>query len=300
MNLTYLHTFLVVAEEKSFTKAANRLAVSKGLVSRHVKSLEETLNSKLFHRTTRAINLTETGEELLVKAQQIKFLAKEAENRVKELNQIVEGNLKVTAPFEFGRALCEHVIPSFKQQYPKINLILNFGSDKEDIELGNYDIAFRAFDSMPNDVVAKYLGNIRNVIVCHPEWANKNNCSKIEDIHDCEFILNGQNKNWNKLSLYNGKRHFEFEVTGTTSSNTYQSILELVLQGLGVASLPYYQVEPFINSNRLTHLFKGWSVITHRLNLIYAQRKVTPKKITTFNDHVLSWLSSNNQYLSRE
>ena len=297
MNLSYLQTFLVVAEEKSFTKAATRLDVSKGLVSRHVKHLEGTLNSKLFHRTTRAINLTETGEELLAKAQQIKFLAKEAEYRVKEINQKIEGNLKITAPLEFGRALCEHVIPAFKQQHPNINLILNFGPEKEDIELGSYDIAYRAYNSLPNDVVAKRLGYIRNVIVCDPEWVNKNKCSKIEDIYNCEFILNGQSEDWNKLNLHNENQHFELEVTGTTYSNSYQSILELVLQRLGIASLPYYQVESFINEKRLTHLFNDWSIKTHPLSLIYAQRKVTPKKITAFNDHVKSWLCSSNQYL---
>nr|WP_241910980.1 LysR family transcriptional regulator [Vibrio splendidus] len=62
MNLIYMQTFLTVAEEQSFTKAAEVLDVSKGLVSRHVQRLEETLNSKLFHRTTRSISLTEVGE----------------------------------------------------------------------------------------------------------------------------------------------------------------------------------------------------------------------------------------------
>jgi DNA-binding transcriptional LysR family regulator len=296
MNLLYLQTFLVVAEEKSFTRAANRLDVSKGLVSRHVKHLEKTLSSKLFHRTTRSINLTEAGQELFEKARQIQFLAREAEMRVKDMTQAVEGNLKVTAPFEFGRAICEHVVPSFKQKYPKVNLVLDFGPSKQDVEMGNYDIAFRAYDILPNDVVAKELGCIRNVIVCHPEWANKN-YTEIQDIHDCEFVLNSQNKSWNQMDLYCEKQHYEVEVTGTVSSNTYQSILELALQGLGAASLPLYQVEHLIEANRLVHLFKSWSVKTHRLNLIYAQRRVTPQKITVFNSCVMAWLSSTNRYL---
>ncbi|MCC4821385.1 LysR family transcriptional regulator, partial [Vibrio lentus] len=103
------------------------LDVSKGLVSRHVQRLEETLNSKLFHRTTRSISLTEVGEELYAKAKQIQLLATEAEMRVLDMTQEVAGDLKITAPIEFGRALCRHIIPTFKQEYPKVDLILDFG-----------------------------------------------------------------------------------------------------------------------------------------------------------------------------
>ncbi|WP_032547686.1 LysR family transcriptional regulator, partial [Vibrio crassostreae] len=96
MNLIYMQTFLTVAEEQSFTKAAEVLDVSKGLVSRHVQRLEETLNSKLFHRTTRSISLTEVGEELYSKAKQIQLLAIEAEMRVLDMTQEVAGDLKIT------------------------------------------------------------------------------------------------------------------------------------------------------------------------------------------------------------
>ncbi len=106
MNLTYLQTFLVVAEEGSFTKAAEVLDVSKGLVSRHVSNLEKALNAKLFHRTTRRITLSEVGDELFTKAKQIQLLASEAEIRVKDITLEFSGDLKVTGPIEFGKALC--------------------------------------------------------------------------------------------------------------------------------------------------------------------------------------------------
>ncbi|WP_370298790.1 LysR family transcriptional regulator, partial [Pontibacterium sp.] len=94
MNLTYLQTFLVVADEHSFTRAAEILDVSKGLVSRHVQKLEESLNAKLFLRSTRSISLTEVGEELYTKAKQIQLLATEAEVRVRDITQEVSGDLK--------------------------------------------------------------------------------------------------------------------------------------------------------------------------------------------------------------
>lgn len=297
MNLTYLQTFRVVAEERSFTKAAETLDVSKGLVSRHIQKLEEALNSRLFHRTTRSISLTEVGEELYTKAKQIQLLATEAEMRVKDITQEVAGDLKVTAPIEFGRALCRHVIPSFRQQYPKVNLILDFGPMKKKIESGDFDVAFRAYDELPGDVIAKDLGYIRNVLVCSANYGKGKRLAAIEDIHQCTFILNCQNERWNQLELISNEQSYDVEVTGSIRSNTYNSILELAIQGVGVASLPYYQVEDLIESGELVHVFPDWSVKAHKLSLIYAQRRVTPKKLVTFNLAVKQWLESNNLYM---
>ncbi|WP_391090137.1 LysR substrate-binding domain-containing protein [Vibrio sp. NH-UV-68] len=297
MNLTYLQTFRVVAEEHSFTKAAETLDVSKGLVSRHIQKLEEALNSRLFHRTTRSISLTEVGEELYSKAKQIQLLATEAEMRVKDITQEVAGELKVTAPIEFGRALCRHVIPSFRQQYPKVNLTLDFGPMKKKIESGDFDVAFRAYDELPGDVIAKELGYIRNVLVCSANYAKRKRLATIEDIHQCSFILNSQNESWNQLELISNEQSYDVEVTGSFRSNTYNSILELAIQGMGVASLPYYQVEDLFESGDLVHVFPEWSVKTHKLSMIYAQKRITPKKLVTFNLAVKQWLESNNLYM---
>lgn len=297
MNLTYVQTFLAVAEERSFTKAAEVLDVSKGLVSRHVQRLEETLNSRLFHRTTRSISLTEVGEELYSKAKQIQLLATEAEMRVLDMTQEVAGDLKVTAPIEFGRALCLHVIPSFRQQHPKVNLILDFGPIKKKIESGDFDVAFRAYDELPNDVIAKDLGHIRNVLVCSKSYAAGNSLKAIEEIHQCSFILNSQNECWNQLQLINNDQNYHIEVKGSLRTNTYSSILELAMQGMGVASLPFYQVEDLLKKGELVHVFPQWSVKAQKLSLIYAQRRVTPQKLVTFNLAVMRWLESNQFYM---
>lgn len=297
MNLTYLQTFLMVAEEKSFTKAAEKLDVSKGLVSRHVASLEQSLNAKLFHRSTRRITLSEVGEELLLKAKQIQFLAAEAEIRVKDITQEFTGSLKVTAPYEFGKALSKNVIPAFVTQHPQIKLELDFGPVKREVSSGDYDIAFRAEEDLPSDVVAKELGFIRNVLVCSAEFAAKSKIESIKDLYKCHFILNGQNEGWNKLHLVKGETEFKLEVTGNLVSNTYSSIMTLAEQGLGVACLPFYQVEEKVKQGELIHLLPDWGIKTHKLSWLYAQRKVTPRKLASFNLAVKNWLDSNDLYM---
>lgn len=295
--MTYLQTFLAVAEENSFTKAAESLDVSKGLVSRHIQRLEEALNAKLLHRTTRLISLTEVGEELYLKAQQIQLLATEAEIRIKDVTEQITGDLKITAPFEFGRALCRNVIPYFLKEYPDVNLILDFGPTKKRVETGDFDIAFRAYEELPNDAVGKELGFIRNVLVCSHEYPQLNQIKTIKDLHQHAFILNGQDERWNQLELIGSSSNYNIEVKGSLCSNTYSSILELVMQGLGIASLPYYQVEEEINKGNLIHILPEMAVKVHKISIVYAQRRVTPRKLVTFNLAVREWLKSNQLYL---
>ena len=297
MNLVYVQTFLAVAEAGSFTAAADHLDVSKGLVSRHVQRLEATLNTRLFHRSTRAVTLTESGEALHAKAKQLQLLATETEMQIRDMSQALSGDLRITAPIELGRALCRQVIPEFNRLYPEVTLILDFGPLKKQIESGDFDLALRAYDELPEDVIAKELGHIRNVLVCSRDYAEGVATLGIDDIHSCSFILNSQNERWNRLALINGKREYQVEVTGELRANTYSAILELAQQGLGVASLPYYQVEEKLDCGELVQIFEDWSIRAHKLSLIYAQRRVTPKKLTTFNQAVLAWLRSDKRYL---
>ena len=68
------------------------------------------------------------------------------------------------------------------------------------------------------------------------------------------------------------------------------------MQGIGVASLPFYQVEEQLKKGELIHVFPEWSIKAQKLSLIYAQRRVTPQKLVTFNRAVKEWLESNNTY----
>ncbi|QOD51801.1 LysR substrate-binding domain-containing protein [Photobacterium damselae] len=87
------------------------------------------------------------------------------------------------------------------------------------------------------------------------------------------------------------------QVEGNVSANTYHSLLELASQNLGIVSVPYYQVKELIDSNKIFHLLPEWSIKTHKLYLVYAQRRVIPKKMSLFNSAVTEWLSTDNQYL---
>lgn len=296
MNLEHLQTFLFVAESGGFSHASTALGVSKGLVSRHIQKLEDTLKTKLFHRTTRQVTLTEAGNELYRNARQIKMLAAEAEMRIKDLAQDVSGELKVTAPIGFGRVLCKDIVPELRAQYPALDLTLDFGADRYRIEMGEYDVALRAYDDLPNEVIAKELGLVKNILVGSPEYLQERQLFSLDDLLQHEFIVNTQNNSWNVLKLQCDYSSRTMELTGKIGANNYQSILELVLHHQGIASLPFYLVADLIENRQLTHVLKDWSIYTHKISLIYARQRVIPKKVVIFNHAIMSWFQNNRQF----
>lgn len=98
---------MLVAKMHSFSAASEQLGASKGLVSRHVKSLEDEMGCQLLHRTTRRVSMTEAGQALFGKACEIERLANEAGRLVQDLTQDSCGTLKFTAPTELGQKIAE-------------------------------------------------------------------------------------------------------------------------------------------------------------------------------------------------
>ncbi|MGF1740488.1 LysR family transcriptional regulator [Vibrio profundum] len=300
MDLTHLQTFLKVAENNSFTGAADAIDVSKGLVSRHVKALEASLNCKLFHRSTRSVTLTESGEALFLKAKKIQVLAREAETQVKDISQAITGDLSITAPLELGKALCQHVIPRFKDSYPEINLRLDFGPHARKVEEGDFDIAIRAGKELPSESVARELGYIRHVLVSSPQYLKGRSFLELENLLTEDFVLYQEATKTTQFDLFNATGNFELTVSGSIRCNSYSGVLELIQQGLGVASLPYYQVEPLIKSGELTHVMPDYSIRAQPLHIVYASHRLTPKKLAMFNQAVMDWLTPETGYVVDE
>ncbi len=297
VNLTHLQTFISVASSGGFSAAAETMDVSKGLVSRHIQLLERELATRLFHRTTRRVSLTEAGEALLVQARQIQHLACQAELQIRDLTQECSGTLKITAPVELGRVLCRDIIPRFHNDFPKVDLVLDFDPDAKDIEAGEFDIALRAGEPLPDNVVARDFGIIRNVLVAAPAYLySKDKIDCCDELSDASLILSCYRSEWNQLTLCNGVDRTTLDVKSSIYTNSYTSALELVLAGMGIASLPLYQVESQINASTLLRVLPAYSLPVHRLSLIYSGQRIMPRKIVMFNRYIMDWQKDHKHF----
>ena len=143
MDINSLIVFFKVAETKSLTKASKILETPVSTVSRKIQKLEDDLELKLFHRTTRQISLTQEGAILYKKAKPLLDELELIGNEIVGDCNDIRGEIRITAPIEKRNYIVDK-IAAFRLIYPHINLHINFSNDFQDLVQGSYDFAFRA------------------------------------------------------------------------------------------------------------------------------------------------------------
>jgi len=301
MNLTHLDTFLKVAKLRSFSAAAAQLNVSKGLVSRHIKALETDLNSTLLHRTTRSVTVTEAGNTLLNTALQIEGLTFKARRNIESLQKEDCGHIKFTAPSSLYQKFCTSLIPEFNASYPNVDIHLEFSTALMDIEFGEFDVALRANDQLPSNVIAKPVGAMINILVASPEWAEKKPINSPYELTEVESLQNSLNSEWNQWALIcEDNNHAIIDTKGTISSSNYGALKALAIAIMGVANLPIPIVEDSLKRGELVRVLPQWHTTPHYFYLVYARQKQYPKKLTDFINSIFVWRTKNAHWFTSQ
>ena len=167
---TGFETMRAVAENSSFTRAAQQLGITGPAVSKQIKQLEERLRLTLFHITTRSVTLTEPGKQL--------FSALEKSNE--ELSSLIEllsedrqrpfGKLKINAPMSFGEKFLAKPIAEFGKMYPDVTLEVEFDDKRVHLIEEGYDLVIRIGSLESSTLIAKKLCDFSATICASPEF----------------------------------------------------------------------------------------------------------------------------------
>ncbi|NRA20354.1 MAG: LysR family transcriptional regulator [Oceanospirillaceae bacterium] len=304
MNLSYLESYAAVISEGSFSAAAEHLQVSKGLISRHVQKLEKELGVLLLHRTTRVIRMSEAGQKLYRESQKIFSLAHQVQRDIVDMAQEVSGLLRFTAPISIGDRIIVDLLPKYRALCPEVMLELNFSNREYDLASGENDIALRAFASLPELVVAKPLGRVRNVLVASEQYlARYPLLTAMHQLHKHNCILNSHQQEWNlwqyaaQSTVVISAEPTEIAVSGNIATSKYASAKILALQGEGIANLPWYSVDKLVKSGELTVVLPEYHFYFHQMAVIHAAQRVLPKKLRIFKALLVEWFVEHPEYL---
>ena len=186
-NFNELQIFLVVARERSFTKAAGKLGVSQSALSHAMKALEERLNIRLLTRTTRSVAPTEAGERIIACLEpRIDELEQELESLI-QLNGTPSGNIRLSAGEHAARSLVWPKLKPFLREYPEINVELVVDNGFVDIVEGRFDAGIRLGENVDKDMVAVRIGpDMRMAVVGAPAYFAANPAP--ETPHELQII----------------------------------------------------------------------------------------------------------------
>ena len=290
MNLSHLETFLHVANTLSFSQAADKMAVSRGLVSRHIRALEGELQCVLFHRSTRSVALTEAGTALYDTASQIENLTLKAAKNIRDLSHEGKGCIHFTAPTTLGPVLSKSLLFDFISAHPTIKVALNFTAQIKDLEFGEFDVGLRAVITPPDNLVAKPLGQMKNILVSSPQWLSRHPITSPDDLSRVECLQSTLNPEWNDWALRSTKGERALVKTqGNLSSSDYNGMAALAESGLGVAYLPLPIVETLLAEKKLLRVLPDWFGSQHNFFMLYAFQRYYPTKLKSFITAIVTW-----------
>lgn len=259
--LTGMAVFARVAEAKSFSAAARRLGLSKSAVSKHVTRLEQALKARLLNRTTRRLNLTETGEAFYEHCARMLAEAEAAELAVSRLHAAPRGVLKVTVPAAFGHLHVAPAIPDFLARYPEVTVQIVMNDRQVDLVEEGFDVAIRLTAEPPPNTVARKLATVRWAVCAAPDYLKRHGTPRApHDLarHNCLFYsFLEASAEWRFKSAASEAR---VGVAGNFTVNNSEAIREAVLKGLGVALLPTFTVGGDLREKRLRQVLADYEV----------------------------------------
>jgi DNA-binding transcriptional LysR family regulator len=273
-------TFVAVAQNASFTKAAEKLGTSKSNVGKAVQRLELRLGTRLLQRTTRAVRLTEDGEIYLEAARSALEGLSEAETALSARRDEPVGRVRLDIPIGFGRLLLP-ILLRIRQQYPKVTVELNLSDRQSDPVKDGWDIVVRA-GQLPaeGEMTVRKLCDMRLALFASPDYlARHAPLVSIDDLTGHEAIIfragSGKTRPW---TVTDGSRVFETMPPASLITSDGRAFVDAAIAGLGIAQIFDRVAEPHVTAGELEHVLPQADVEGMPIHaLIPAGRRMPPK-----------------------
>jgi DNA-binding transcriptional LysR family regulator len=284
MNLNRLVYFAAVVDTGSFTRAAERLRVTKAVVSQQVAELEGELGTTLLTRTTRRVQPTEAGRLFHARCA---FILREAEDAYGELAQAAAeptGTLRVTAPYDYGIASVVPVATAFAARYPACRLELMLADRTVDLASAGIDMAIRVGWLEDSSLQARRIGGFRQVLVGSPAMGAKiAGVREPEELAALPFVANMALKEplvWPFARAGTEKRLVRMR--SALAIDTTPAVLAAVQGGGGLSVLPDFLVGELLAGGQLIEVLPAWHLPAGGIHAVYPAARFRPAKVTTF------------------
>lgn len=286
--------FARVAEEGSFSKAAERAGLPKSTVSRRVAALETELGERLLLRTTRKLTVTDFGHSVLEHAQQLAAEVDAAQSLAQHRQAMPSGRLRVSLPGDFANVVMEQLLSRFIEQYPAIQLELDVSPRRVDLIGENFDLAIRMGD-LPDDasLAARRLAVFSAGLYASPTYLARRGmplapAELLE--HDALRLLSrsGEPMTW---VLKRDNMRWEGLPPGRATVNSPELLIRLARTGAGITIVPDHYADQYVKSGELLQVLPEWQAQATTAWAVFPGRRLMPARTRVFIDELTKALS---------
>jgi DNA-binding transcriptional LysR family regulator len=295
--LKTIESFVSVARNNSFSKAASDLGISRALVTRHINDLEKHVGARLLNRTTRQTVLTAIGQAYLEMCVLILRDVAESEGAIRQLQREPEGVLRVVAPKSFGGFHFADAVSAFVARHPKIRVTLSLDdSSNHDLNIASsdYDVAIRLSPLAENSTtVVRQIGILEWIVCAAPAYLEANGVPRsVAELAQANCLLHSTlaaNRIWR---FGTGKDQVDVKVSGNFACNSVLAIRRAALAGIGIAQVPTYYVASDLTAGRLRRIPLDPGPQSKPVYALLPGNRLTPKKAQLFVSFIARWFKT--------
>lgn len=289
--LNLMASFIAVAEEGSYTAAAKRLGKTTPLISTHISQLEERLEVRLITRSTRSMQLTDTGISYYEQAKKVLDDIASLESSVRKENQNLVGRLRISAPVTFGEQVLMPFIADMVKGNPQLITELMLNDRYVDIVAEGFDIAIRIGQLEDSALIARRVGATRMLLCASPAFLDR--YGSLDTPHDLQTLPCVFDSNYRQGFRWGFKRDgvsIEIAPQIIARVNSAVAAARMATTGLAITYAPDFAVKPAIENGSLVEILTEYCQTDYPISVVYPHRKHLSVKVSSFVEEFESFL----------
>ncbi|WP_422344150.1 LysR family transcriptional regulator [Parasphingorhabdus sp.] len=292
--ISEMSVFTEVVQSGSFIEAGRRLGLTSSGVSKKISRFEDRLGVRLFYRTTRSLSLTEAGNALFARCENILAAIEDAEDTARNLSTVPRGVLRIAASDAFSLQVLLPFLKTFSRDYPHVSVLLLQGDGGINLLKERVDIALLFERPVETSFIVRKLIHDPWVVCASPEYLEQYGTpatpSDLLD-HRC-LTIHAKGQTTNQWTFDGGDEKETIRVD-STFSGIGLTVKAAALQNMGIARLAHFLVSSEIATGKLKPILSHWNKNDDRaIYAVYPNRQHLPFKTRVFVDAL-------NQYINR-
>ena len=273
--------FRAVVDAGSFTQAAERLGLSKAVVSRSVTQLEARLGVRLLHRTTRRLSVTQEGSTFHARCGSLLAELDEAEAEITARSGQARGLLRVAAPLSFGVAHLAPLWGEFMARHPQVQLDISLNDRLVDLVDEGFDLAIRIGRLADSSLISRPLAHTRLILCASPRYLRRAGTPRApQDLARHAVLAYSLFSSGNLWTLQRDTEQVQVRITPRLITNNGDTCLAAALHHQGVVLQPSFLVSDALQRGTLVELMPEFRSVEIGIFTVYPSRRHVPPKVS--------------------
>lgn len=288
-----MHVFCRIVELGTFSAVAKEMKLSTMMISKYMAQLEASLGVVLLNRTTRSLSLTSAGEAYYNRSKQLLEDLAELETSTTQLGERVKGQIKISAPIDFGGIYMVPAIEHYLLQFPEVKILMSLDNKPPNLRDGSFDISLLVTNKLDPNVVARKIAETVLCTYASPSYlAEKGYPQTVDDLadHQClHYVDTPHGDYW--LFKVDGEQK-KIKTDWVLASNNGRALCQAAALGMGIVQAPHLSVASYLQSGELVEILSAYRRPAVAVYATYLQRRFYPAKLTTFIDFLLAYFEA--------